>query len=70
MVMPRLIAKSQFSNNIFVSGEGKPLTVHQETHLMERHAYRPIFLTATNERDLGRIAGFIATGMVADWWIV
>ena len=64
--MPRPIAKRQFSNNILVSGEGKPLTVHQETHLMERHAYR-FNGVAMNERDLGRLAGFIATKVVADW---
>ena len=67
MMMPRPIAKSQFSNNILVSGEGKPLTVHQETHLMERHAYRFNGI-ATNERGRGPIAGFIATGVVSDWW--
>ena len=50
MMMPRPIAKSQFSNDIFVSGDGKPLTVHQETHFMEYHTYRPMDKkTATNE---------------------
>ena len=67
MMMPRPITKRQFSNNILVSGEGKLLTVHQETHLMERHAYRFFNRVAMNERDLGRLAGFIATGMDADW---
>ena len=49
MMMSRPIAKSQFSNDILVSGEGKPLTEHQETHFMERHAYR-FKLTAMNEK--------------------
>ena len=65
--MPRPIAKSQFSNDILVSGEGKPLTEHQETHLMERHAYR-VNGIAMNEKGLGRLVGFIAVGMVTDWW--
>ena len=59
--MSRPITKSQFSNNVLVSGEGKPLTEHQETHLMERHAYR-FNGTAMNEKGLGRLAGFIAVG--------
>ena len=67
MIMPRPITKSQFSNNSLVSGKGKPLTVHQKTHFMERHAYR-VRLTAMNEKDLGGMAGFIATRAVADWW--
>ena len=67
MMMPRPIAKRQFSNDILVSGEGKPLTEHQETHFMERHAYR-FNGTATNEKGLGRLAGFIAVGVVSDWW--
>ena len=57
MMMPRPITKRQFSNNSLVSGKGKPLTVHQETHFMERHAYRDR-LTAMNEKGFGRLAGF------------
>ena len=49
MMMPRPIAKSQFSNDIFVSGDGKPLTVHQETHFVERHDRLPSNETAMNE---------------------
>ena len=36
-MMPCPITKSQFSNNVLVSGKGKPLTEHQETHFVERH---------------------------------
>ena len=40
-MMPRPITKGQFSNNSLVSGHGKPLTVHQETHFVERHDRLP-----------------------------
>ena len=44
-MMPRPITESQFSNNILVSGDGKPLTVHQETHFVESNDRLP-----SNER--------------------
>ena len=79
--MPRPIAKRQFSNNILVSGKGKPLTVDQETHFMERHdsltigsslnLNEPSHSIDRNEKGQSNATScFIAENVGSDWWTV